>query len=98
MLRFYPPKAVYLLIALSKLIMQKFTQEQLMLFLYGEASPILKLAIDKALKEDANLKKELATLRRSKKQLEEMKGKPLSPSQKSIDAILKYAKDTAKKK
>jgi len=78
--------------------MQKFTQEQIMLYLYGEASPILKLAIDKALKEDADFKKEVSTLKRSKKQLEELKGKPLSPSQKSIDAILKYAKNTAKKK
>ncbi|MBA4198614.1 MAG: hypothetical protein C0459_13785 [Chitinophaga sp.] len=78
--------------------MQKFTQEQVMLYLYGEASPILKLAIDKALKEDADFKKEVSTLKRSKKQLEELKGKPLSPSQKSIDAILKYAKDTVKKK
>ncbi len=69
-----------------------------MLYLYGEASPILKLAIDKALKEDADLKKEVATLKRSKKQLEELKGKPLSPSQKSIDAILKYAKESGKKK
>ncbi|MBN8837298.1 MAG: hypothetical protein J0I09_08575 [Sphingobacteriia bacterium] len=78
--------------------MQKFTQEQIMLYLYGEASPILKLAIDKALKEDIDLKKEVNMLKRSKKQLEELKGKTLSPSQKSIDAILKYAKESGKKK
>ena len=71
--------------------MQKFTQEQLMLYLYGDASPILKLAIDKAMKDDMDLQKEIKLLQRTKKQLEELKGKPLSPSQKSIDAILKYA-------
>ena len=78
--------------------MQKFTQEQLMLYLYGDASPILKLAIDKAMKDDIDLQKEIKLLQRTKKQLEELKGKPLSPSQKSIDAILKYAKDNGKKK
>jgi hypothetical protein len=78
--------------------MHKFTQEQLMLYLYGEASPILKLAIDKAMKDDMDLQKEIKLLQRTKKQLETLKGKPLSPSQKSIDAILKYAKDGGKKK
>ena len=69
-----------------------------MLYLYGEASPILKLAIDKAMKDDMDLQKEIKLLQRTKKQLETLKGKPLSPSQKSIDAILKYAKDGGKKK
>jgi UDP-N-acetylmuramoylalanine-D-glutamate ligase len=78
--------------------MQKFTQEQVMLYLYGEASPILKAAIDNAVKEDADFKKELLILKRSKKQLEELKGNLLSPSPKSIMATLKYAKDTARKK
>jgi len=78
--------------------MHKFTQEQLMLYLYGDASPILKLAIDKAMKDDMDLQKEIKLLQRTKKQLETLKGKPLSPSQKSIDAILKYAKDGGKKK
>lgn len=71
--------------------MEKFNQEQLMLYLYGEASPILKLAIDKALKDDPELRKEINMLKRTKKQLDELKDKNLSPSQKSIDAILKYA-------
>ena len=78
--------------------MQKFTQEQLMLYLYGEASPILKLAIDKAMKEDKELQREIAVLQRSKKQLEDLKKINESPSQKTIDAILKYAKDSADKK
>ena len=78
--------------------MQKFTQEQLMLYLYGEASPILKLAIDKAMKEDPALQKEIKMLQRTRKQLDELKKSEKSPSQASIDAILKYAKNTTRKK
>ena len=78
--------------------MQKFTQEQLMLYLYGEASPILKLAIDKAMKEDPELQKEIKMLQRTRKQLDELKKSEKSPSQASIDAILKYAKNTTRKK
>lgn len=71
--------------------MEKFNQEQLMLYLYGEASPILSLAIDKAAKEDPELQKEINMLKRTKKQLDELKKKETSPSQRSIDAILNYA-------
>jgi len=78
--------------------MKKFTEEQLVLYLYGEASPILKLAIDKALKEDTELYKEIKVLKRTQKQLEELKKKKTTPGQRSVDAILKYAKDTSKKK
>ncbi len=76
--------------------MQKFSQEQLMQYLYGEASPILQLAIDNAIKEDADLQKEIKTLQRTIKQLDKLEQQ--SPSQKSIDAILNYAKQTQKKK
>ncbi len=76
--------------------MQKFSQEQLMQYLYGEASPILQLAIDNAIKEDADLQKEIKTLQRTIKQLDSLEKQ--SPSQKSIDAILNYAKQTQKKK
>jgi hypothetical protein len=76
--------------------MQKFSQEQLMQYLYGEASPILKLAIDTAMKEDVDLQKEIKTLQRTIKQLDKLEKQ--SPSQKSIDAILNYAKQTQKKK
>ena len=71
--------------------MEKFNQEQLMLYLYGEASPILKLAIDNALKDDSELQKEMNMLKRTKKQMDELKKKTVSPSQKSVDAILNYA-------
>lgn len=77
--------------------MRKFSQQQLMQFLYGEASPILQMAIDKALQSDAELQKEIKLLRRTQKQLDELKKKPLSPSKKVIDAIMEYAKQTAPK-
>lgn len=76
--------------------MQKFSQDQLMQYLYGEASPILKLAIDNAIKEDVDVQRELKTLQRTIKQLDKLEKQ--SPSQQSIDAILKYAKEMQKKK
>jgi hypothetical protein len=76
--------------------MQKFSQEQLMQYLYGEASPILHLAIDTAMKDDIDLQKEIKTLQRTIKQLDKLEKQ--SPSQKSIDVILNYAKQTQKKK
>ncbi len=72
--------------------MQKFSQDQLMQYLYKEASPILKLAIDNAMNEDLDLQRELKTLQRTIKQLDKLERK--TPSQKSIDAILKYASQT----
>ena len=78
--------------------MQKFTQEQLMLYLYGEASPILTLAIDKALKDDAELANEIKVLKRMKKQMEDLKKQNNTPSDTTIDAILKYAKKIQPKK
>lgn len=72
--------------------MQKFSQEQLMQYLYKEASPILSLAIDNAMKEDLELQRDLKTLQRTIEQLDKLEKQ--TPSQKSIDAILKYAKDT----
>jgi len=76
--------------------MEKFSQEQLMQYLYGEASPILKVAIDTAMKEDIDLQKEIKTLKRTIKQLDKLEKQ--SPSQKSIDFILNYAKESNKKK
>jgi hypothetical protein len=78
--------------------MRKFSQQQLMQFLYGEASPILKMAIDKALLSDNELQKEIKLLRRTQKQLDDLKKKPLNPSKKVIDAIMEYAKQTSPKK
>lgn len=78
--------------------MEKFTREQMMLYLFGEASPILMQSIDQTLKDDYELQKEMETLKRSKKQLEKLAKTKVSPSQKTIDSILKYAKDSSKKK
>jgi hypothetical protein len=72
--------------------MQKFSQDQLTQYLYKEASPILKVAIDNAMKEDLDLQRDLKTLQRTIKQLDKLEQQ--SPSQKSIDAILKYARET----
>lgn len=76
--------------------MQKFSQEQLIQYLYGDCSPILKLAIEKAMLDDLLLQKEVKTLQRTIKQLSKLKTH--SPSKGSIDAILKYAANTSKKK
>lgn len=76
--------------------MQKFSQEQLIQYLFGDCSPLLKLAIEKAMLEDLVLQKEIKTLQRTVKQLSKLKKH--SPSSSSIEAILKYAADTSKKK
>ena len=78
--------------------MRKFSEQQLMQFLYGEASPILKMAIDKALTSDIELQKEIRLLKRTQKQIEDLKKKQLNPSKKVIDAILEYAKQSTPKK
>lgn len=74
--------------------MRKFTHQQLMQFIYGEASPILKMAIDKALLNDASLQKEIKLLKRTQKQVDSLKAKAPTVSQKVIDAIMAYAKKT----
>jgi len=76
--------------------MQKFSQEQLIQYLYGDCSPILKLAIEKAMLDDLLLQKEVKTLQRTIKQLSKLKKQ--SPSISTIDEILKYAATPHKKK
>lgn len=76
--------------------MQKFSQEQLIQYLYGECSPILKLAIEKAMLDDLILKKEIKELQRTIKQLSKLKKE--SPSDSTINAIMKYAANSTKKK
>ncbi len=78
--------------------MDKYTREQLMLYLFEEASPILKQSIDQALKEDFELQSEINMLKRSKKQLEKLEKIQVSPSEKTINTILQYAKDSSTKK
>jgi hypothetical protein len=78
--------------------MRKFSHQQLIQFLYGEASPILKLAIDKALLSDVELQEEIKTLKSTQNELKDIKYHTLSPSNKTIEAIMEYAKQTAPKR
>ena len=73
--------------------MQKFTQEQLMLYVYQQASPILKMAIDRVIKEDALVAEEIKLLKQSKKELDKAsKDGLMSPSSLSLNKIMQYAK------
>ncbi len=72
--------------------MEKFKQEVLMQYLYGEASKEVRLAIEEALHEDWELQEELKMLKRTVKQLDSLKLK--SPRTSSVNAILNYAKST----
>ncbi len=73
--------------------MQKFTQEQLMLYVYQQASPILKMAIDRVIKEDSQIAEEVKLLRQSRKELDKAgKDGLMSPSSLSLNKIMQYAK------
>ena len=78
--------------------MEKYTREQLMLYLFEEASPILKQSIDLSVKDDFELQREINMLKRSKNQLEKLGKIPVSPSEKIINTILQYAKDSSNRK
>ena len=66
--------------------MKDFKEEELIMYVYQDCTPELTKAIDKAILEDAELKKQVESLQRSKDQLDKLKLK--SPSKKSIKAIL----------
>lgn len=70
--------------------MKHFKEEELIMYVYQDCTPELTKAIDTAILEDAELKKQVALLQRSKDQLDKLKLK--SPSKKSIEAILDYAR------
>lgn len=72
--------------------MEKFSQEVLIQYLYGEASKQVRIAIEEALHEDWELQEELKLLKRTIKQLNNLKLK--SPRVSSVNAILNYAKST----
>ena len=78
------------------IIMLRFSQEQLIQYVYSECSPILKLAIEKAMLEDHALQNEVKGLQRTIKQLSRLEKH--SPKKSTIDAILKYAQESQKKK
>jgi hypothetical protein len=75
-------------------MMKKFTDEELILYIYKDAAAALTRAIDAAIEEDIALKDRMQVLERTIKQLDKLKLK--SPSKKSIKAILDYAQ-TGKK-
>lgn len=72
--------------------MEKFKQEVLMQYLYGEASKQVSNAIEEALQADWELQEELKLLKRTVKQLSNLQLK--SPRVSSVNAILNYAKST----
>lgn len=74
--------------------MKKFKEEDLILYLYKDASPGLSAAIEKALAEDdLELKDRLQLLQRTIKQLDKLKLR--APSKKSIKAIMEEARKKA---
>ena len=68
--------------------MQKFTQEELIQYLYNETSPIKTAEIKAALEIDWSLREKFEVLNSAQKRLEALK---MSPSQQTIDNILNYA-------
>ena len=73
--------------------MKNFKEEELIMYVYQDCTPELTKAIDKAILEDAELKKQVETLQRSKDQLDKLKLK--KKKKKSIKAIMDYAKKRA---
>jgi len=69
--------------------MQKIKQEDLVLYLYREASFELTLAIEKALEESWELQEELKILERTIQQLNSINLR--SPRPQTIEAIISYA-------
>ena len=72
--------------------MEKFKQEVLMQFLYGETSKEVSIAIEEALLLDWELQEEIKMLKRTVKQLSSLN--LISPRTSSVNAILNYAKST----
>ena len=72
--------------------MEKFKQEVLMQYLYGETSKEVRFAIEETLHNDWELQEEVKMLKRTVKQLDSLKLK--SPRTSSVNAILNYAKST----
>lgn len=77
--------------------MERFKEEDLILYLYKECSPAIQKAVDEALEEgDIELTEKLSILKRSIRQLDQLKLK--SPSRLSLNAIMQHAKGAIKKK
>ena len=73
--------------------MQNFTLEELIQYLYGEASYEKVQEIERALQTDWSLKQKIVVLKESQQQLNAITLK--QPRTQAISAILDYAKQTA---
>lgn len=74
------------------MFMKKLKEEDLILYLYKECSPAIQQAVEEALEEgDIELTEKLAVLKRSIRQLDQLKLK--SPSRLSIKAIMQHARN-----
>jgi len=68
--------------------MHSITQDDLLLYLYGETSPEMNIEIQNALEQDWNLKELFTQLEKTKSELD---GFEMSPSENSVNRIIKYA-------
>jgi hypothetical protein len=73
--------------------MPNFTLEELIQYLYGEASNEQVIEIEKALQIDWSLQQKLAVLKESQQHLNAVKLH--QPRKQAISAILDYAKQTS---
>lgn len=69
--------------------MQSFTLEDLVQYMYNEASPEKMVAIKLALETDYNLREKLAVMATASKRLDALS---FSPRKETIDKIIQYAK------
>ena len=77
--------------------MEKFKEEDLILYLYKECSPAIEKAVEQALEEgDIELTEKLAVIERSIRQLDQLKMK--SPSKLSVKTIMDHAREAVRKK
>ena len=70
--------------------MRNFTPEELIQYLYGEATQEMVIAIEAALQVDWSLQEKLAVLKESQQQLGSIKLE--QPRRQSLAAILDYAR------
>jgi aromatic ring-opening dioxygenase LigB subunit len=73
--------------------MQNFTPEELIQYLYGEASQEKVQEIEKALQTDWSLQQKIVVLKESQQQLNAITLQ--QPRKQAISAILDYARQTA---
>lgn len=73
--------------------MPNFTPEELIRYLYGEASHEMVQEIEKALQSDWTLQQKLAVLKESRQLLDTVALQ--QPRKQAVSAILQYARQTA---